>query len=579
MASLDTDLILAKARTWLSLDTFDSNTVNEVKSLIEAGKLDELADRFHQELSFGTGGMRGIMGVGTSRINAYNLRKASAALAEYLVAENAEKKLLQVAICHDSRHNSRQFAKDCAEVFAGYGIKVLLFDEMRPVSFLSFLIRDRKAQAGVFITASHNPPKYNGFKVYWQDGAQIVPPHDHAVTANYQAMQSYHAKRISFDEAVAKGLVEGIGTELDQRYLQACQPFSLSKGQKSNFKIVYTPLHGTGIFAVPQILTSFGFSEPLVPALQKKPDGNFPSVKSPNPEDPEAMTIALALAKEEDADLILATDPDADRIGLIAREAKDSFRFLNGNELAALLCDYLLKKLSAAQKMPKAPYLVKTIVTTDLIAKIAKSYGAACYDTLTGFKWIAALIEEKKQNAPEETFICGGEESFGFLAGDQVRDKDAVLSCAIASEMFFSFKEMGISCTEVLDQLYSKHGFHLEELLSFTFEGAKGIQKIAKIMDDFRQNCQKSLCGYAVHSCQDYLKADTGFESSDVLAFSLESGLKMTVRPSGTEPKVKMYLSLVRSGPFVGADLVKVKQEAEASMREFAARVREFVES
>ncbi len=577
MAILESQAILEKARQWMKSDTFDPETVSEVSRLVAENNLGELTDRFYKELSFGTGGMRGIMGAGTARINSYNLRKACTAVSQYLNTKLLANQPKKIAICYDSRHNSKDFAKSCAEVFVANGFEVLLFKEMRPVSYLSFLIRSEHCAAGVFITASHNPPKYNGFKVYWSDGAQIVGPHDEAIVAKYEAQKGYDLARVPYQEALAKGLVCEISQELDKSYLAVAQDYVFVNEGKESYKIVYSPLHGTGVFAIPSILKMFGFSQVLIPEEQKTPDGNFPSVKSPNPEEPEALTIALEYARKQGADLVLATDPDADRLGVVCREADDSFKYLNGNEIACLLTDFLFCKLKQAKKLPAHPYIVKTIVTTDLLALVAKDYDAKCYDTLTGFKWIAALIESRKTSSPAEQFICGGEESFGFLAGENVRDKDAVLSAAIASELFCELKTKGLTATQALDQLFLKHGYFLEKLLSFTFEGALGSEKIIRLMQAFRE-AKATLCGYPIAEKIDYLKGLGELLPSDVLEFRLAGGLKVCVRPSGTEPKLKLYLSATNFD--VGASfasLALVKQSTFAAMEEFAARMQEFV--
>ena len=512
----------------------------------------DFIDSFYRDLEFGTGGLRGIMGIGSNRMNKYTVGMATQGLANYL-KKSFSGEAISVAIAHDSRNNSRFFAETTAAVFSANGIKVYLFESLRPTPELSFTIRELGCKSGVVLTASHNPKEYNGYKAYWDDGAQLVPPHDENVITEVQAIAS-------IDEVKFEGnpsLIESLGAEIDDKYLKMIQSLSLAPdaiAAQKDLKIVYSSIHGTGITLVPEILKRFGFTNVHIVEEQATPDGNFPTVVYPNPEEAEALTLALKKAKEIDADLIMATDPDSDRVGIAVKNLEGEFQLLNGNQTGALLVYYLLEKWKANGKLNGKQYVVKTIVTTELIKAIADDYSVKSYDTLTGFKYIAALI---KSLEGKEEFIGGGEESYGYLIGDKVRDKDAIASCAMIAEMTAWAKNEGKSLFELMIEIAVKIGLYQEGLKSVTKKGKSGAEEIQQMMKDFRSNPPKSLDGSAVITLIDYQNGTekslkTGventidFPSSNVLQFITEDGSKISVRPSGTEPKIKFYFSVNR---------------------------------
>jgi phosphoglucomutase len=552
--------IEAKAKYWASNPTFDQTTRAEIQNLIASGNEKELTERFYRDLEFGTGGLRGIIGAGTNRINIYNVRKATTALALYLREVHGTNKPLKAAISYDSRHWSREFAIAAGEVFAAHGIKALVTEQLRPTPMLSFMVRHFGCSAGVCVTASHNPPEYNGYKVYWDTGAQIIAPHDQAIIEKYGAMSRYEdIKFLPAERAQSEGLFEFIGPELDEAYFKKVSALSLRKEGRSGFKIVYTPLHGSGLYPVTEMLKRIGFQQVLVVPEQRNPDGRFPTVKYPNPEEPEALQLALDLAKKENADLVLGTDPDTDRIGIIVREGAE-YTFFNGNQIGCLLVDYFLSATRDAGLMPKDPLVIKTVVTTDLQADIAAEYGATCEETLTGFKWICGLIEDYESGRlkPYRKYVCGGEESYGFLAESFVRDKDAVSAACIASEMAAYYKSRGLTCSQVLDRIFQKHGLYQESLFTITMPGMDGAKAIKRMMGGLRGSPPSSIDGIDVErlrdfaSSQEVVPSSDGFKysgkltlpQSDVLQFILVDGTKVSVRPSGTEPKIKFYISV-----------------------------------
>jgi phosphoglucomutase len=588
--------ILAKARYWATNAAFDEQTRKEVGSLLQENSLAELNERFYRNLSFGTGGMRGIMGAGTFRINRYNIQKATSAFLCYLTEAFPEVCELRVAISYDSRHNSRTFALAAAEVIASRGGKVFVTAEMRPVPFLSFLVRDYACHGGICITASHNPPSYNGFKVYLSYGGQLVPPHDQAVVAHYNRLENFTPEiSCSFAEGLRLGRVEEVGAEMDKRYLAEVCKLSLYAGGRDDLTIVYSPLHGTGGFLVPQALRAFGFSKIFIPPEQAEPDGAFPTVSSPNPEDPHAFTIALALARKVGGDVVLATDPDSDRIGVSIREADGEYHFLNGNQLSCLLHEYLLAGLSAQQGLPRESLIIKTIVTTDLLVKIAEHYGVHWEETLTGFKWIAARIEAYEQGEilPYRRFICGGEESYGFLAGNFVRDKDAVLACALTAEMTAYYRSHGRNLLQCLDDIFTRCGVYWEALHSIDLPGRAGAQQTAALMQRLSTNPPRRIAGSEVLQVVDYQRGlssrwhgeslqqvgRTELPAEPMLQFFLSDGSKLSIRPSGTEPKVKIYLAAkdARRG-LQGAALAASKQQLQGRLAELAAALPELLE-
>ena len=553
-------VILTKANYWATSPVFDEQTRSDIQSLIVIKNEKELTDRFYRDLEFGTGGLRGILGAGTNRMNLYNIRKATTALALHVLEVNRQSADLKVAISYDSRHFSREFAIAAGEVLAAHGIKALMTRELRPTPMLSFMVRHYGCAAGICVTASHNPAEYNGYKVYWSNGAQIIAPHDKAIIAKYSEISRFEdIKYIPIDEAKRLGLFEEIGSELDEAYFKNVASLSLRKEGRAGFKIVYTPLHGSGLYPVTEMLRRLGFENVLVVPEQKLPDGRFPTVKYPNPEDPEALHLALELAKKEKADLVIGTDPDTDRIGIMVREG-DDYVFFNGNQIGCLLVDFFLSATRDAGLMPKDPLVIKTVVTTDLQSDIAREYGAVCEETLTGFKWICGLIEdyETGKRKPLRHYVCGGEESYGFLAGSFVRDKDAVSAACIASEMVAYYKSRGLTCSQVLDRIFQKHGLYQESLYTLTMPGKEGADLIKHMMQKMRAEPPTVIDDISVEKLRDFetsqeltlvdnhfnFSGTLALPKSDVLQFILVDGTKVSVRPSGTEPKIKFYISV-----------------------------------
>lgn len=541
--------ILEKAKQWL-LNDYDEETRMKVQHMIQFDET-ELIDSFYRDLEFGTGGLRGIMGAGTNRMNKYTVGSATQGLANYLNKSFKDNSAISVAIAFDSRNNSQYFAKVAAGVLSANGIKVFLFESLRPTPELSYAVRYLKCQAGIVITASHNPKEYNGYKVYWDDGGQLVPPHDEGVITEVKKITTI--KDVKF-EGQEKN-IKIISKEVDEPYLKAVKSLSLNPDiiqKQKDLKIVYTAIHGTGAVLVPASLKNFGFTNVSTVEKQMIPDGNFPTVASPNPEEKTTMSMALDQAKEIGADLILATDPDADRVGVGVKDDKGNYILLNGNQSASLLIYYLITQWKKRGKITGHEYIVKTIVTSELLRDIARDNNVECFDVLTGFKYIAEKIKEYEG---KKTFIGGGEESYGYLVGDFVRDKDAVISCSMLAETAAWAKEQGLTMFELLVDIYTKYGFYLEELVSLTKKGQTGAEEIQKMMDDYREKHPEEINGQKVIAVKDYLKQIeknliTGKQypielpKSDVLQFFLEGGSKITVRPSGTEPKIKFYFGV-----------------------------------
>ncbi len=540
--------IIEKANVWLN-GNYDVETKDAIKNMMENNP-QELIESFYKDLEFGTGGLRGIMGVGSNKMNKYTVGSATQGFSNYLKANFTEKEQISVAIAHDSRNNSRYFAQITADVFSANGIKVYLFEDLRPTPELSFAIRHLGCQGGIVITASHNPKEYNGYKAYWDDGGQLISPHDKNVIAEVNKISSID--EVKFDGN--NSLIETIGKEIDAIYLQKIKELSLSPQvieRQKNLKIVYTPLHGTGITLVPQSLKNFGFEQVHIVPEQAVADGNFPTVKSPNPEEPAALEIAIQQAKQINADLVLATDPDADRVGIAIRNGND-FTLMNGNQTATLLIYYLLTKWKENGKLTGKEFIVKTIVTTELLADMARKNEVDYYDVLTGFKFIADII---KHYEGKKTFIGGGEESYGYLVGDFVRDKDAVIACSMIAEAFAWITDQGKSMMELLKEIYHEFGFYKEKLVSVVRKGKSGAEEIQQMMTDFRANPPKSLAGSPVVTLKDYQSSvskniENGTESvinlpkSNVLQFFTKDGSKVSIRPSGTEPKIKFYFGV-----------------------------------
>ena len=544
-----------RVNVWLN-GSFDEATKNEIKKL-DAENPEELTEAFYKNLEFGTGGLRGIMGVGTNRINKYTIGMATQGYANYLKKTYPGGEI-RVAIAHDSRNNSRRFAEITANVMAANGIRAYLFESLRPTPELSFAIRHLGCQGGVVCTASHNPKEYNGYKAYWNDGGQLVPPHDKNVIAEVDKIVSVDEVKWNLPAGQAGGGKDGvqlIGKDMDEAYWQMAKNLSVYPeviAKQHDLKIVYTPIHGTGIMLVPELLKRYGFTNVTVVEEQAKPDGNFPTVVYPNPEESEAMSIGLKKAKELDADILLGTDPDADRVGIAVKDHKGNWVLVTGNQTAVLAFNYLIEARKAKGIARANDMVVKTIVTTDMINRIAKENNVTCYDVLTGFKWIAELIKEKEAS---ENYIIGGEESYGLMVGSKLRDKDAVSAVAILSEMAAYEKNKGRSLFEKLIDLYVQYGFYKEHLISITKKGMRGQEEIAEMMESFRKNTPKSINGSPVVQLLDYelrqgKNPETGEEweiklpKSNVLQFILEDGSKISARPSGTEPKIKFYFSV-----------------------------------
>jgi len=541
--------ILKKAEMWM-LPYFDKETREAVQKLVEHNHK-ELVDAFYKDLEFGTGGLRGVMGPGTNRMNIYTLGMATQGLANYLIQQFHHLPQIRIAIAFDSRNNSMKFAETAAQIMSANGIKVYLFESLRPTPQLSFAIRTFKCQSGIVITASHNPKEYNGYKVYWDDGAQIVAPHDKNIIAEVKRIKTVQEVRFAGDN----NLIKVIGNEIDEIYINTLASLSLSpeiNKKHKNLKIVYTPIHGTGVKLVPSTLHKFGFMNVNTIPEQNVIDGNFPTVESPNPEEKTALKLALEKAESIDADLVMATDPDGDRVGIGVKDNLGKFILLNGNQAATLLIFYLLTKWKEKGKLKGKEFIVKTIVTTDLLADIANDFGVEHFEVLTGFKYIAEIIRELEG---EKRFIGGGEESYGYLAGDFVRDKDAILSCALFAEIAAWAAEQQKTMYQILLEIYSKYGLYKEHLISVTKKGKEGAEEIKAMMEGFRTNPPQVLGDSKVILVHDYQKQQTknlktgetkpiALPKSDVIQIITEDNTRISVRPSGTEPKIKFYFGV-----------------------------------
>ncbi len=570
--------VLAKAQSWLD-GNYDAETKKQVKWLMD-NDMKELVESFYKDLEFGTGGLRGIMGVGSNRMNVYTVGAATQGLANYLKKNFAGEKI-RVAIGHDSRNNSRLFAERVADIFASNDFQVFLFDSLRPTPELSFAIRELKCHSGVVVTASHNPKEYNGYKAYWTDGSQVTAPHDKNIIAEVE--------KITAVEQVLMGKnpenITVLGEEFDEIYLNKVHELSLSPEsvkKHHDMKIVYTPLHGSGVRLVPASLKKFGFTNVQLVPEQAVVDGNFPTVESPNPEERKTMAMAIDMAAREGADLVLATDPDSDRIGVALRNREGEYVLLNGNQTLVLLMSYQLTRWAELGRLDGNQYVVKTIVTSQMANAVADHFQVKCYDCLTGFKYIARIIRDHEATTK---YIGGGEESFGYLAGDYVRDKDAVSACSLAAEAAAWAKDtMGLTLYEWLQELYVKYGFYREGLVSVVRKGKEGAELIQQMMVDFRQNPPKSILGSPVVKINDYktletLDVRTGVkspieeESSNVLQWFTEDGTKVSVRPSGTEPKIKFYFGV--KAPLASvADYDRVLAELDAKIGAIKAELK-----
>lgn len=541
--------ILNKAEIWLK-GNYDEETKKAVKHLIDNNPK-ELNEAFYKDLEFGTGGLRGIMGVGTNRVNKYTIGAATQGLSNYIIKKFSDLSEIKVAIAHDNRNNSRYFAELTADIFSANGFEVYLFDSLRPTPELSFTLRHFNCQSGVVITASHNPKEYNGYKAYWDDGGQVVAPHDKNIIEEVN-------KITNIDNIKFEGVKENIqilGKDFDTLYIDKIKSLSISSEiikKHSDFKIVYTPIHGTGVELVPAALKAFGFKNIYSVPEQNIVDGNFPTVVSPNPENAEALEMAIKKAQETNADLVLATDPDADRVGIAVKNLNNNFVLLNGNQTASVLIYYLIKSKIDRNLIKGNEYIVKTIVTSELLADIARKFNIDYFDTLTGFKFIAEII---KKNEGKKLFIGGGEESYGYLAGEFVRDKDAVMSAALIAETAVWAKDQGKSFYEMLIDIYVEFGFYKEALINVVKKGKSGTEEIQAMMNNYRNNPPKIIAGAKVIQIKDYLLQQNenlvtkttiaiNLPKSNVIQFFTEDGSKITVRPSGTEPKIKFYIGL-----------------------------------
>ena len=566
-----------KAKQWLS-DTYDENTRNEVQKMLASEDSSELIDSFYKSLEFGTGGLRGIMGVGTNRMNIYTVGAATQGLSNYLKQNFADLNQIKVAIGHDCRNNSRLFAESSAKIFAANGIKAYLFDDLRPTPELSFAIRELGCQSGIILTASHNPKEYNGYKAYWDDGSQIVAPHDENIVTEVAKIRAEDIKFNGPDE-----LIEIMGEDMDQKFLDQVKTVSISPEvveRHKDIKIVYTPIHGTGVKLIPAALRKFGFTNIINVPEQDVVSGDFPTVISPNPEEEAAMDMAIKKAYEVDADVVMASDPDSDRIGVVVRNDKGKYIIVNGNQTALLFIYYIITKMKEAGAMKGNEYIVKTIVTTEMIAEIATKNNIEYFDVYTGFKFIAEIIRELEG---KKKYIGGGEESFGFMPADFVRDKDAVSSCALMGEITAWAIDQGKTLYELLQDIYLEYGFSKEKMKYVVRKGMSGAEEIQQIMDNFRTNPPKKLGGSKMEWVKDYetlmaknlvtgetKKIDQKI-TSNVLQFFTTDGTKISVRPSGTEPKIKFYFEvkgeLKSRNDFDDAD-EKAESKIEAIMDE-----------
>lgn len=561
--------ILDRANVWLNSNNVDADTKEKVKQLIETD-VAELTESFYGNLEFGTGGLRGIMGVGTNRMNRYTVGMATQGLANYLLKVYGEKEEIRIAIAHDSRNNSRYFAEITADVLASNGMKVFLFDALRPTPELSFAVRHLQCHSGIVVTASHNPKEYNGYKVYWNDGAQLVPPHDKNVIIEVQAIKSLDEIKFGAN----KQNVNIIGEDIDEAYLNKMVQYSLNPeavAKHAAMKIVYTPIHGTGITLVPKGMKRFGFNNLHIVEAQATPDGNFPTVQSPNPEEASALALAIQEAKNINADLVIATDPDADRIGIAVKDLDGNFILVNGNQTASLLTYYLVNQWKEKGMLKGNEMIVSTIVTSTLLGEMTRKAGIEYFDVLTGFKWIAEVIRNYEG---KKTFIGGGEESYGFMIGDYVRDKDAIVSSCMIAEIAAWAAEKGKSLFEILIDIYLEYGFYKEKLVNVVRKGLSGQAEIKAMMENFRNNPPKTIAGFNVVQMKDYQMQKTtdlingtqtpiDLPKSDVLQFYLSDGSRISVRPSGTEPKIKFYFG-VKGKLHSKEDFKKVDSELEA---------------
>ncbi|MDO5040413.1 phospho-sugar mutase [Clostridium sp.] len=565
-----------KYSNWLESEIFDEATKNELKEIKDEK---EIEDRFYKDLEFGTGGLRGVIGAGSNRLNIYTVGKATEGLARYLV--NKYKENISVCIAYDSRHMSPEFAEEAALVLAGHGIKANLFEALRPTPELSFSVRELKANAGIVLTASHNPKEYNGYKVYGNDGCQITDEAAHAIITEINNVDYKDIKKISKEEALNSGLLNIIGEEVDRKFIDKLKSYTIRKDlvkkHAKDLKIIYTPLHGTGLMPVTTILKELGYENLHVVKEQEKPNGDFPTAPYPNPEDPKVFEIALDMAKEINPDIIFGTDPDADRIGAIVKDSKGEYKILTGNQMGVLLTNYIIESYSDLNELPDNGAVIKTIVTTEMVRNICKHYNVELFDVLTGFKYIGEMMTNFEKTGSHK-FLFGFEESYGCLFGDHARDKDAVVAAELIAEMTLYYKTEGLSLYEAFIELCKKYGFYKEHLVSITLKGKEGQEKIKECLDSLRKNPIMDVNGVMVETFFDYkastemnLKTrevkDVTLPKSNVLKYVLEDGSWFVVRPSGTEPKIKIYLAVVG----------KSLEDSEEKIKAFEKNVMEIV--
>ena len=572
--------VRAKAQQWLD-GNYDENTQKQVRAMLDNSDTTELIESFYKDLEFGTGGLRGIMGAGTNRMNIYTMGAATQGLANYLIKEFGKQTAIKVVLGYDCRNNSRMFAETAANIFSANGIKVYLFEDLRPTPEVSFAIRHFGCQSGAMITASHNPKEYNGYKAYWTDGAQVLAPHDNNIIREVNAIKSVDTIKFEGNPA----LIEIIGKEIDAIYLEQIKTISLSPEsikRNSDMKIVYTPIHGTTVRLVPAALKAYGFTNIINVPEQDVVSGDFPTVYSPNPEEPAALKMAVEKGAEVDADLVMASDPDGDRLGIAVKDNTGKFVLVNGNQTALLFIYYIVRRWQELGKLDGKQYIVKTIVTTELIVDIAKKFKLQYFDCYTGFKWIAAVIRE---NEGKLKYIGGGEESYGFLAQDFVRDKDAVSACTLMAEITAWAKDNGKSLFELIQDIYLEFGFSKEKGISVVKKGKTGADEIKRIMSELRSTPPKSIAGSNVTLIKDYdtlraIDVSAGAttemdmpESSNVLQFFTADGTKISVRPSGTEPKIKFYIE-VRGELKDRSDYAKANQAADEKINAVMASLK-----
>ncbi len=583
---------MEKAKEWATNNYFDEQTRSEIQNLIDNNNTSEIEERFYKDLEFGTGGMRSILGAGTNRMNLYNIRRATWALAsevlDYSKANNIKEP--SIAISYDSRRFSIEFAKESACVMAANGIKSYIFDRLNPVALLSFSVRHHNCQAGVMVTASHNPPEYNGYKVYWNDGAQVTPPNDQNIIDRFYALEDLSKiESLDFDQGVEKGLINWVGKEVEDAYYEAILSKTINpefcKDHGDDLSIVYTPIHGTGLIPCKRALNDLGFNNIHIVEKQAQPDGDFPTVKSPNPENPSALKMAVDLMEQTSADIVMGSDPDTDRLG-VAFKHKGEVQYINGNQIGVLMLHYILDSYKKTNRLKDNSYFVKTVVTTPLQDIIAKSFNVEVFNTLTGFKWICGKMNELESTNPEKEFVFATEESFGYLPHKFARDKDGIASVTLMAEVALHYKKKGMDLIDALDAIYEEYGFSKETLVNLVYQGKAGAEKITRIMNHFRSLKPSSLCGLNIHVIEDYIKGtstelSTGVETnlnmpkSNVIGYHFEGGSRLYLRPSGTEPKIKFYIMIqVAEG-----SLNQKKEKANSITNEFLSFINTTAES